>query len=120
MTGKIADFNDTELWGIKETLKERYGDDISLELGDSEIRMSPADRELTEVPVVYWAGRGSNFVIFKVGDGRYRAQFYYRGYQQYGTGKPEYDDITTCTVELLQVQADHEAKEREREEAGKK
>lgn len=115
MSTKIADFNDTELWGIQSTLKERYGEEIPVELGDSEIRMSPADRELTEVPVAFWQGRGSNFVIFKVGDRKYRGQFYYRGYQQYGTGKPEYDDITSCTVELLQVQADHEAREKERE-----
>ena len=111
MSKNIADFNDSELWSIRSTLKERYGEDVGIELGDSEIRLHPGDRELTEVPVVYWQARGSNFVIFKLGDRNYRGQFYYRGYQQYGTGKPEYDDITTCTVELLQVQADHEAKE---------
>jgi len=43
---------------------------------------------------------------------RYRCQFFYRGYQQYGTGVHEYDDLSECMVSLLQAQADHEARER--------
>jgi hypothetical protein len=52
-------------------------------------------------------------VSIKVAERAYRSQFYYRGFQQYGTGKPEYDDITDCVVTMLQVHADKEAKDRE-------
>ena len=108
MAQKVPDFTDAELWTVRTTLRERYGDDIEPELGDSEIRMHPGDRELTEVPVAWWAQRNANFVIFKVDERRYRGQFYYRGFQQYGTGKSDFDDIATCVTTLLQVQADHE------------
>ncbi len=108
----IPDYGKSEEWIIKTTLKERYGEDIPFEYADAEIRLAPADRELSICPVVYWQKDGCNFVIFKTGDRRYRCQFFYRGYQQYGTGVHEYDDLSECIVSLLQAQADHEARER--------
>lgn len=108
----IPDITDTEDWIVKTTLKERYGRDLQVEYADAEIRLNPADRELTVCPVIVWAAAGCHFVIFKTGERRYRCQFFYRGYQQYGTGVHEYDDLTECTVSLLQVQADHSARER--------
>lgn len=109
---EIADISETELWVINTTLRERYGRDVELQLADAEIRLNPADRELSNCPVVYWQMDDCNFVLFKTGDGRYRCQFFYRGYQQYGTGRHEYDDLAECVVDLLQTQADHTAKER--------
>ncbi len=108
----VPDFGKSEEWIIKTTLRERYGEEKPYELADAEIRLSPADRELTTVPVVYWNHNGCNFVVFKTGDRRYRCQFFYRGYQQYGTGIHEYDDLAECMVSLLQTQADHEARQR--------
>ncbi len=108
----IPDFGKSEEWIIRTTLKERYNEDVPFEYADAEIRLSPADRELTNCPVVYWNHGGCNFVIMKTGDRRYRCQFFYRGYQQYGTGVHEYDDLSECMVSLLQAQADHEARER--------
>jgi len=109
---QVADITDSEQWIVRSTLRERYGREIEVQLADSEIRLRPSDRELTQVPVFYWEADGCNFVIFKTGDRRYRCLFYYRLYQQNGTGIPEYDDLTECVVSLLQVQADHAAKER--------
>ncbi len=108
---RIPDFTDSELWVIRTTLKERYGKDPELEIADAEIRLSPAARSLTECPVVLWSERGSNLVVFKSGEREFRAQFYYRGYQQYGTGRSNYSDLTECVTTLLQVQADHERQE---------
>jgi hypothetical protein len=108
---EIPDFTESELWNVKTTLKERYGEDIDLEQADAEIRPDPSQRTLTTVPVVHWSARGANFVIFKLGPERYRPQFFYRGFQQYGTGTSEYDNITECVTEVLQVQADHERTE---------
>ena len=36
----------------------------------------------------------------------------YVAYHDDEWGVPEYDDLTECVVSMLQVQADHEAKER--------
>lgn len=105
----IPDFTETELWTLESTLKERWGDDndIKLQLADADVRLSPSDREATECPMVLWSHQGCNFAIFKTGMQNYRCQFFYRGYQQYGTGVYEYDDMGDCIVSLLQVQADH-------------
>lgn len=109
MDKTISDFNDNELWVINTTLKERYGDTQDIQLADSEIRLRPDDRTLTWCPVVYWEKEDAHFVVFKTGQERYRCQFYYRGYQQYGTGIKEFDNIGDCIVALLRTQADYEA-----------
>ena len=109
---EIPDITDSEHWIIETTLQERYGEPVETQLADAEIRLMPSDRELSSCPVVYWQKADCHFVIFKTGDRRYRCQFFYRGYQQYGPGVHEYDDLSECIVSLLQAQADHEAKER--------
>jgi len=108
----IPDISETELWVINTTLQERYGREPELQLGDAELRLSPADRTLTSCPVVHWKDEDCNFVVFKTGDRSYRCQFFFRLYQQYGTGRHEYDDLAECLVDLLQTQADYVAKER--------
>ena len=107
----IPDITKTEQWILKNTMKERYGKDIEISHADAEIRLQPADRELSACPAVYWQADDCNFVIFKTGERNYRRQFFYRGYQQYGTGVREYDDLSECAVTLPQVQADHHARE---------
>jgi hypothetical protein len=106
---RIPDFTQNEQWVVTTTLKERYGDDKEIRLGDSEARLNPNSMELTEVPVLYWEHDGCHFVIFKTGQAQYRCQFYYRGYEQFGTGVDQYDDIGDCVISLLRTQADHHA-----------
>ncbi len=110
---KIPDFSDTELWTLRNALKERYNEDVPIELADCEIRLNPSDRTLATRSGVYWEARGANFIIIKAGVSDYRSQFFYRGYQQYGTGKHSFDNITDCVVTLLQVQSDHERSQSE-------
>jgi hypothetical protein len=107
--GNVPDFTENELWLIRTTLRERYGRDVDLELADVEVRVPPGARELTSCPAAFWAERGAHFVIVKTGEGCYRAQFYYRLHQMYGTGVEEFDDLVDCAVTVLRVQADHEA-----------
>jgi hypothetical protein len=107
----VADFTNQELNVVKQTVAERFGQSIDIELADIELRLDKSTTQLTTCPAVYWEARSCHFVIIKLGDNRYRNQFFYKGYQQYGTGIEEYDDIFNCTLTLLQVQADHEAKE---------
>ncbi len=113
----LPDITDSEQWAVSTTLKERWPEQtIELQLADVEIRMYPEDRELTECPALFWQVKDTNFIIIKVGDRVYRSQFYYRGYQQYGTGMRDFDDIAECVVTMLQVHADRETARRDEEE----
>lgn len=111
--GKVQDFTDAELWVLQTTLRERYGQEVEVALADTELRLDPHSTQLAECPAAFWTWDRCHFVVIKTGDRRYRCQFYYRLYQQYGTGVEEFDDLAECVVTLLQVQADHEARERE-------
>lgn len=106
----IPDFNDTELWVVRTTVNERYGREIEVQQAEAELRLDPGSTTLTPCPTLYWAERGAHFVISKIGDSRYRAQFFYRVHQQYGTGRDFYTDLGECVTTLLQVQADDERK----------
>jgi hypothetical protein len=103
----IPEFTESELWIVESTLKERYGRPVDVELAESEVRLDPLSTELTSCPAAVWTADGCHFVLLKTADRRYRAQFFYRVHQQFGTGIPEYDDISECVVTLLQVQADY-------------
>ena len=109
----IEDFTDSELWLIKTTLEERYCKPVDIQLDDIELRLNPYATELTPCPAAYWEDEGCHFMVCKSGDSRYRCQFYYRVHQMYGTGVEEYDDLSECTVSLLQVQADYVANREE-------
>lgn len=109
----IPDFNDSELWTVQTTLKERYGRDIEVQLAETEVRLSRHTTNMTPCPTLYWqVDDGCHFLVVKTGPERYRCQFFYRVHQMYGTGVEEYDNLTECVVTLLQVQADYLAKQR--------
>ena len=103
----IPDFNDTELWVARSALTERYGKAVALELADSELRLDPESTALAICPTIFWSERSAHFVVFKVGEGRYRCQFFYGPNEHYGTGRDVYDDIGECVTHVLQLQADH-------------
>lgn len=113
---EIIEFNQIELKIIQDAVDERYGASTTLEIGEAEIRPDSASRSLMSVAVVHWSHEDVNFVIFKLADRHYRSQFFYRGYQQFGTGHEMYDDIGECVITTLQVQADHAASEARKNE----
>lgn len=85
------------------------------------MRLAPGDSQLTSCPTPYWEERGAAFVIAKVTQGNYGTMFYFPGDpgdEQYGTGRPEYDDLVDCVMAVLRAQADHE-KERHGVASGK-
>lgn len=102
------DFTETELAIVRDTVAKRYGKPIDIQLADAEIRPDAAARTLVTVPAVFWSQRRANFIIFRLGKAQYRPQFFYRGYEQFGTGREVFDDIGDCVTAVLQVQADHE------------
>jgi len=111
----IPDFTDAERWVVETALKERYGKPVEVQVADAELRLSPDDRELTPCPTLFWEERGAGFVISKLGDDRFRTQFFYSKRDHYGTGREEYDDLLDCVTSVLRLQADHE---RDRDAAG--
>ena len=104
----VPDFTEPERELVVALLQERYGKTIPLELADSELRLDPARDDLTVCPTLYWSERGAHFVVCKVGQDRYRCQFFYADADQYGTGHDEYIDLRRCVLTLVRVQADHE------------
>lgn len=82
----IPDYTETELWAVRTTVNQRYGKEVDLQLADSELRLDPDSPTLTSCPTIFWSERGANFVILKVGDSRYRCQFFNSGCEQYGRG----------------------------------
>ena len=104
----VPDITSAELWVVETAIKERYGaGTIEVQVADSDIRLDPADREVTSCPTLYWTDGTVHYVIFKVGDGLYRSQFFYSKREQYGTGRREYDSLGECVSLLLKMEADH-------------
>ena len=100
-----------ERWVVESALRERYGRRVATELADTELRVQPDDETLTARPTIYWEERGAAFVIVKVGEGRWRAMFFYPQdaiEEQFGAGRPEYDDLLDCVISVLHAQSDHE------------
>jgi hypothetical protein len=103
-----SDFTDSELKLINQTLLERYGRMVALQIADAEVQLEPDSDQLSTCPVLYWEERGAHFVVFKLDASRFKAQFFYNETTQYGTGKESFDNLGDCVITLLQVQADHE------------
>lgn len=118
---RSAEIDETERRQLESALMERYARIVQTQLAEVELKLSPGDPHLTSCPTLYWEERGAAFVIVKVGEGRYRTMFYYPddpNGEQYGTGRPEYEDILQCVTAVLRTQADHE-KERQGVVSGK-
>jgi hypothetical protein len=105
---QIPDFTDTDLWVVRTTLAERYGKDVELHLADVEIRLTPGSDELTEVPALFWRERDASFMICRLGENRFRPQFFYTPGEQFSTDRDNYDNLAECITALLQCQADDE------------
>jgi hypothetical protein len=105
---KIIDFEQHDIDMVRQTLHERYGKPVEVQLADTELRLDPGDRELTECPALYWEQDDCHFVVSKIGAEKFHCQFYYKGTEQFGTSIREYDDLLNCIVTLLRLQADHQ------------
>ena len=104
----IPDFTENEQQQISQILFERYQRLVPWELAEAELQLDPGSEQTTVCPTLYWSQRGAEFVVCKLGESRFRCQFFYSEREQFGTGRDLYDDLSECVVTLLQVQADHE------------
>ena len=108
MPADVSDFTDREIWVIRTTVQERWGQDaIELHPADVEIRLRPEDEQGSPCPALFWAVNQCNFVVVKTGENRYRCQFFYNDLQQMSPDVTEYTELAECVVQLLQTQSDH-------------
>jgi hypothetical protein len=103
----IPDFTDAEWQLVNQILLERYSRLVQLQSADVELQLDPASEVLTTCPSLYWNELGAEFIVSKLGDQRFRCQFFYSANEQFGTGRDVYDNLGDCVTTVLQVQADH-------------
>lgn len=112
MPRPIKPFSARERSLISQTLLERFGHAVPLHPVDAELQLNLLKEEFALCPSITWSEQGAHFIIFKTGDERFRALFYYNEALLFGTGKDEYDNLGDCVVTLLQVHADREEESR--------
>jgi len=115
MTAQSADFPEfstSEIRLVQATIKERFGREADIQEAETEIRLSPGDRELTLCPALFWIVGDCAFVISRTGLSAFRAMFYYSVKDRFGTGKEEYDSLGDCIITLLKVQEEKDAERR--------
>ena len=112
----IPGFSASDLSLARACLKERFGRDVEVSEVETEVRLSPADRELAQCPALYWKEEGCAFVVAKTGPATYRAMFFYSVKDRFGTGKEEYDNLGDCIIMMLKVQ--EEEHQRRSQETG--
>jgi len=104
----IAGFTQAETRLVHATLKERYKREVDVQEVDVDIRMHPADRELTECPALYWKEEGCDFVISKVAADKFRSMFFFGRIKDRYTTHPDeyytYDNLGDCLVMTMKVQ----------------
>ncbi len=97
-------FSDADWNLVQAALRERYGRQVQVDEVETEIRLNPADRELTVCPALYWKEDGCNFVVSKTGDNQFRSMFFWSVKDRFSTGKDEYDNLGDCLVTTLKMQ----------------
>jgi hypothetical protein len=118
----IPDITSHEMWLIQSTLNERYSTIVKAQQVDVELRLSPADRDLTICPAVFWEDGKCRFIIAKTfedkrtGNRLYYSQFFYSMRHNYGTEEHEHKDLGDCVVNLLKLQEDFEKQQQENPE----
>jgi hypothetical protein len=112
----IPDFTEAEFRLADAALRERYGRAVEVQEVETEIRLMPADRELTVCPALYWKEEDCAFVVSKTGVDKFRSMFFWSVKDRFSTGKEEYDNLGDCLVTTLKLQED--AARRRAEETG--
>ncbi len=89
---------------MRAALRERFGRAVEIEGVETEVRIHPADRDLTPCPALYWEEDGCRFVLSKTGVNHFRSMFFWSVRDRFSTGQEEYDNLGDCVVTLLKMQ----------------
>lgn len=108
----IPDFSTAELKRVRGILKARYHGDVEIHVADCEMSLRGQADEVTEYSALFWRALVVNFVIVRSAQDAFRYQYFYTPDEPYGTGHPEYNELTECVGAVLQVESDH-AREKE-------
>ena len=115
----IASFSDAEMHLVHAALRERFGQQMEVQEVETEIRLHPADRELTVCPALYWETEGRcRFVVSKTGNNKFRSMFFWSVKDRFASGKEEYDNLGDCVVTTLKMQEEAERSRAEELGAG--
>jgi hypothetical protein len=105
-----AAFTPAEMSLVQATLRERYGRAVDVQEVETEIRMHPADRELTSCAALYWKEEGCDFVVSKTGVDKFRSMFFFGRIKDRYTTHPDeyftYDNLGDCLVLTLKLEED--------------
>lgn len=97
-------FDDHELALAAELLELRYGRPIALDLAEAEVPVDPSRAAPTACPALIWEARGVQFVVCKLGAGRFRgAAFDATGEGLAATGVLDHEDLGDCVDALLRA-----------------
>lgn len=108
MKSTVPDFSEDEVALIRAQVARRWSEtEVRLVLADVEVLLHGRGSAPVTRPAVFWRVGECSFVVQKLGEGRFRSQFFYPDLVQYGTGIGEHADLGECTMTLLQIQADH-------------
>ena len=104
----IPNFTPNDIETVRQLVHQMYRETIEIQLANSEILLDLKPEQRINCPTLFWHVHGANFAVIRSGLDRFRCQFFYTPYEQYGTGQEEYDSLEQCVTTLLQVQADHD------------
>ena len=108
MSNSISDFTDEQVNAVQIMVNRRFGEEIELYLGDSEVQVDPAKNELVECPVIFWNARDCNFVVIKTGEHEFQAQYFHTPHDQTSTHQAFFNTVEDCASAVLREQSDYE------------
>lgn len=108
MSNSISDFTDEQVNAVQRMVNQRFGEEIELHMGDSEVQLDPAKKELVDCPVIFWNARDCNFVVIKTGEDQFRAQYFHTPHDLVSTHQVIFTTVEDCASAVLREQSDHE------------
>lgn len=104
----IEDFTNQEQLSIRATLAKRWRKrEVEVQIVDVDVRLDDLDENSISCPAFYWEYAEYHFLVMKTGVNKYRPQFFYQDTEEVAAETLEFDDVSECTMALLQLQANH-------------
>ena len=102
----ITDFTSVELNRIQRLFHKKYGANIKIHVGQSNVSLDQEGHVLVDCPTLFWHARGSNFAVVKVGTTQFRGNFFSTPHHQHEITQEDCDSLDSCVTVLLEAQTD--------------